>query len=269
MLLTTDGLPSRACERQPLGHRRAGRRSRARSPSRSLRHTLPPPLEPRARSGRSAGSTTTASVVDDVRARASRSPASATEATSPTSAADAATTANRPRGGGRPPRQARRRDRRLVAVRRRRAPVLLAGLRPAVRSVLALAGGRVPRVPLLRRRPVRRHARGARRLVPRAALDHRRLRARQDLRQRVALRRAAARPPGPLPIDRGRLEPRGGVPLAAEPLPTAARASSTSRSAPACRSRRSRMPQARWPSTASWSIRRTTAGSPATTGHGR
>ena len=60
---------------------------------------------------------------------------------------------NRPRRGGRSPRQARRRDRRLVAVRRRRATVLLAGLRPAVRGVLALAGGCVPRVPLVRRRP--------------------------------------------------------------------------------------------------------------------
>ena len=69
---------------------------------------------------------------------------------------------NRPRGGGRPPRHARRSDRRLVAVRRRRAPVLLPRLRPTVRSVLALTGGRVPRVPLLRRRPFRRHARGTR-----------------------------------------------------------------------------------------------------------
>ena len=46
------------------------------------------------------------------------------------------------------------RRRRLVAVRRRRAPVLRPGLRSPVRRVLALARGRVPRVPLVGRRPL-------------------------------------------------------------------------------------------------------------------
>ena len=54
-------------------------------------------------------------------------------------------------------------------------------------------------------------------LVSHAPVDRRRLRARHDVRQRVAVRRAAARPSGPLPLGRRRIEPRGGVPVAAEP----------------------------------------------------
>ena len=222
----------------------------------------------RAPSGRSAGSTTTAASLSDiVHGLAISCVGDRGHITYKRSRRG--DDGNRPRSRGRPPRYARRRDRRLVAVRRRRAPVLLARLRPTVRSVLALAGGRVPRVPLLRRRPVRRHARGARRLVPHAAVDHRRLRARQDLRQRVALRRAAARPPGPLPFDRGRLEPGGGVSLASEPRrrqhePCRRRAPLR---AAVRGDRECRGPAAS--STACSSIRRTTAGSPATTGRGR
>ena len=125
---------------------------------------------------------------------------------------------DRCRRGGRPGAPPRGEDARLVAVRRRRAAVLLPGLRPSGRRFLSDAGGRVPRVPLVRRRSRARATGGAGGLAARRAQGHRCDRAERHARQRVALRRAAARPPWPVPLDRWRFQRGGGDPLGAEPL---------------------------------------------------
>ena len=109
----------------------------------------------------------------------------------------------------------------------------------AVRRAFAHAGGRVPRVPLVGRRPRARPSRSARRLAPRRARDHRRHRAKRHIRQRVAL--TASRSSGGAgstarsAVARARRRLSSGC----SACPTAARACSTSPRGRASRSRRS------------------------------
>ena len=135
----------------------------------------------------------------------SSSPASATPAASPTSAAGAATR-RRPRRRARAARLGRAvRGARLRALGRRRAPVLLARLRPAGRLADAHAARRLPRVPHLRRRPgphLAGVARGGR--AARASTSSTCSRRTGTLRQPQPVRRAAARQARALPLGRRR-----------------------------------------------------------------
>ena len=110
----------------------------------------------------------------------------------------------------------------VVALRRRRAPVLLARLRPAVRRVLAHARGRVPRVPLVGRQPrtssARRRSGDSLHAAPR---DRRRPRA--ESRRSSTRRRTASLSSGARGLYRslgGRIERGVGPPLGPEPRRT-------------------------------------------------
>ena len=122
-------------------------------------------------------------------------------------------------------------DPRLLALRLRRTPVLLAGLRSSGRQPDAHAARALSRVPHVGRRPRLRPAGEPRRLARRLSHRRRDPRGQRPLSQHASEGRAAARPPRPLPRD-GRLSrSRRGARWrcsGCSTSPTAARRSSTS-----------------------------------------
>ncbi len=148
-------LPSRAGERQPVGHRGPlGARTRARRTA--ARAHVPTALEPRhARPALLARSESRAARPRPPRPRrlVRRRPGAVALQAQPTRRRS-----DRPRGRLRRRTRARRHRQRLAAERGRRAPVLLARIQPAGRDALPDAARALSAVPLLGRRP---HARNA------------------------------------------------------------------------------------------------------------